>query len=170
MADFEPDPRLAEALARLEETGFQGRAWKHTLPNQSPTAANTKGARWNPAGVPVIYLSVERDTARAEGDYLGGAQPQPIRGTRHITEVEISLGRVLDLRDRTVLRALGLSEADLRSSDHSACQRVGGTAEWLGLEGLIVPSARAEGANVVVFERRTGPDFSLRVVGSEPLE
>lgn len=170
MSDFEPNPRLAEVLARLAETGFDGHAWKHTLPNQSPTAANTKGARWNPAGVPAVYLSIERDTALAEGAYLVGVQPQPITGMRHIHEVELSLRRVLDLRDPTVRRALGLSDADLRSSDQSACRTVGGTAEWLGVDALIVPSARTDGANLVVFERRTGPDFSLRVLKTDPVE
>lgn len=169
MADFQPDPRLAERLARLEEIRFDGTVWKHTLPGQSPTAANTKGARWNPAGVPAIYLSVERDTALAEGAHLVDLQPQPLKGIRHLHEAEVNLGRVLDLRERKVLQALGLSEADIRSPNHSACQKVGGTAEWLGIEGLIVPSARIDGANLVVFERRAGPDFSVRILTSEPV-
>lgn len=169
MADFQPDPRIAESLARLEEVPFGGTVWKHTLPSQSPSAPNTKGARWNPPGVPAIYLAIERDTALAEGAYLAGIQPQPIKGPRHLHEIDVTLTRILDLRERRVLQALGLSDADLRSSDHSACRSVGGTAEWLEVEALIVPSARTKGANLVVFERRTGPDFLPRVVLSEPV-
>jgi RES domain-containing protein len=167
--DFQPDPKLAEILARLDETGFDGQVWKHTLPSQAPTAANTRGARWNPAGVPALYLSLDRETALAEGTHLVRLQPEPIRGTRHIHEVGLSLRRVLDLRDRPVLISLGLSEADLRSKDHSACQKVGGTAEWLGVEAIIVPSARAGGANLVIFERKAGPDFTVRVLRTYPV-
>lgn len=168
--DFEADPRVAEALARLPETKFEGSAWKHTLPTQPIAAANTRGARWNPPGVPAIYFALERETALAEGDYLVGLQPQPIRGRREIHEVGLRLDRVLDLRDRQQLHRLGASEAELRSSDHSTCRRIGGTAEWLGFDGIIVPSARTSGANLVVFERHAAADFDVRVLASEKLE
>ena len=107
--NFQPDPKVAEALARLAEVRYDGLAWKHTLPGQAVTAANRKGARRNPANVPAIYLALERDTALAEGRYLAGLQPQPIRGTRHLHEVTLTLERVLDLRDKATLQALGVS-------------------------------------------------------------
>ena len=83
--------------------------------------------------------------------------------------MSISLGRVVDLRDRQTRIRLRLSDADLRASDHQACRLVGGTAEWLGLDGLIVPSARAEGANLVVFPRRAGPGYAPSVLASRDL-
>ena len=167
---FQPDPRIAETLARLPEGQYEGDVWKHTLPGQPPTTANTRGARWNPPEAPAVYVAMERGTALAEGQYLVALQPQPIRGIRHIHRGTVKLSRVLDLRDRATLQALGLSDAELRSYDHTACQRVGGTAEWLGIEALIVPSARFDGANLVIFERRSGADFELRVIESEALD
>lgn len=166
--DFQPDPRAAESLVRLEVAPFRGVVWKHTLPGQSPSAANTKGARWNPPGVPAIYVAVDKETALAEGRYLASAQPQPVRGERQVHEAEVDLAKVVDLRDRATLRDLGISDVELRSSDYEPCRKVGGTAEWLGFDGMIVPSARSEGANLVIFERRA-PDFALRVTKSAKL-
>lgn len=167
---FSPDPRIAEALARQPETQYDGDVWKHTLPKQPPEAANTRGARWNPPGVPAVYVALSRDTAIAEGQHLVRLQPVEVRGTRHIHRGHIVLRRVLDLRDPARLSPLGLSATDMRSNDQTACQRVGGTAEWLGIEGLIVPSARHDGANLVIFERRVAGDFAITFLGSEPVD
>jgi len=166
---FDPDPRIVEILARLDETGFEGEVWKHTLPGQPPEAANTKGARWNPPDVPAIYVALERATATAEGDHLVSMQPRPIRGARTLHRGRVTLRRVLDLRDPIVLNGLGVGESELSSADQSACRQVGGAAEWLGFDGLIVPSARGPGANLVIFERRVVPDFELLIAESSPI-
>ena len=138
------------------------------MPGQRPEFANTKGARWNPPGVPTLYFSMERQVATAEGDYLSSVQPQPIAGVRQIHQLELDLQRVLDLTDRDQLRALGVTNNDLVSNDYTACRRVGGTAEWAGYQAIIVPSARSMGANLVVFPRKAPPDFEIRIVSSEP--
>jgi RES domain-containing protein len=167
--DFEPDPRIVEVLARLKETEFTEHVWKHTLPGQPVDAENTHGARWNPAGVPARYYALDRPTALAEGNYLASVQPQPIRGVRIVHELSLHLDRVVDLRERSLLRTTGVSDADLSSSDHGPCRAVGGAAEWLGLDGLIVPSARSSGANLVVFERRTSPLFEAVEISHDEL-
>jgi RES domain-containing protein len=120
--------------------------------------------------VPAVYVALSRATAIAEGRHLVELQPLPMKGIRHVHRARVKLGRVLDLRDSASLATLGLSEADIQSSDLTACQRVGGTAEWLGIEGLIVPSARDTGANLVIFERRTPDDFEVTVLDSEPVD
>jgi len=167
--DFQPDPKIGAILAGVDGVSFSGRVWKHTMPGQPPNAANTLGARWNPRGVPARYYALTRETALAEGNHLAGLQPQPIRGTRHLHELSIRLERVLDLRDPAVLRRLGLSDAELRSNDHTACRLVGGTAESLGFDGMLVPSARGSGANLVVFERRISPSFEAVELAQEPV-
>src|SRR4029077_3380124 len=113
---------------------------------------NRRGARWNPPGVPALYLATERDTALAEGRFLVSRQPQPIKRGRTLHHLGISgLADVLDLRDRRVLRRLGVGAAELAAPDFTACQRIGGTAEWLGHAGIVVPSARIRGFNLVIF-------------------
>ncbi|MBA3687596.1 MAG: RES family NAD+ phosphorylase [Chloroflexi bacterium] len=169
--EFRPDPIIAEALWKLPTTSVPDTVWKHTFVRQSPTTPNVRGARWNPRGVPAIYLATDRKTALAEGRYLAGQQPQAIKKDRQIHALRIDgLKNVLDLRDRRTLRALGVSETELESPDHGACQLIGGTAEWAGYDAMLVPSARAEGANLVVFERKTGETFEMSVIGSEAIE
>jgi RES domain-containing protein len=171
VSEFAPDPKIAAGLASLETQGGPDAAWKHTLPGQSPIAANEKGARWNPPGSPAIYLALDQATARAEGNHLVSKQPQPIRGLRLIHRMSVEgLAKVLDLRDSRTLSALGVSAADLVSDDHTACRKVGGTAEWFGYDAMIVPSARSDGANLVVFPRRTSPEFDLQSVDSAPVD
>lgn len=165
---FQPDPRVADRLVRLPESPFAGEVWKHTMPGQKPDQANTKGARWNPPDVPALYFALDRATAEAEGDYLASVQPQPIRGVREVHRIEIALRRVVDLSDAQILQELGVSDSALRSNDHSICRSLGGTAEWFGYDAIIVPSARHAGRNLVVFPRRTTPDFEVSVVESSP--
>jgi RES domain-containing protein len=168
---FQPDPRIAEALARLATIGAPNEAWKHTFVGQSPVAPNTRGARWNPRDVPAVYLAFTRDTAMAEGRHLVAQQPQPIRRGRTLSRVAIAgLQNVLDLRDRKILKNLGVGDAELAAPDFAACQLVGGTAEWLGHGGIIVPSARIEGFNLVIFERKAGDQLTLVPVESEPID
>lgn len=168
---FQPDPRIAEALARLATIDAPNEVWKHTFVGQSPIAPNTRGGRWNPRDVPAIYLALERETAVAEGRYLIAQQPQPIRRGRTLYRITLAgLGNVLDLRDRAVLRSLGVSDAELGAPDFEACQLVGGTAEWLGHAGLVVPSARIDGFNLVIYERKASDRLSLAPLEFEPLD
>jgi RES domain-containing protein len=168
---FEPDPRFAEALARVRPMPFDGEAWKHTFAGQRPDAPNTRGARWNPPGVPAIYFALQRATAIAEGNHLVALQSPRIERGRAIHRIAVSgLSNVLDLQDGAVLRSLGVGSTELSANDFSPSQRVGGTAEWLGHDALLVPSARATGANLVIFERRTDIAFRLVPVALEPLE
>lgn len=78
--------------------------------------------------------------------------------------------KMLDLTDRLVLESLGVGDAELVADDQLACRRVGGAVAWLGYDGILVPSARAAGVNLVVFVNAQEPDLPLEPVASEPAE
>jgi RES domain-containing protein len=46
---------------------------------------------------------------------------------------------------------VGLTASDLVADDFAACQGVGGAVAWMGYDGLLVPSARADGGNIVIL-------------------
>ncbi len=166
---FEPDPNIADRLPRLPSKRLDIDAWKHTFAGQPPSAPNTRGARWNPPGVPAIYFALDRNTAVAEGEYLASVQPVRSRSSREIHALRVvGLTSVVDLRDPTVLSDLGVDDYALKGTDLGPCQRVGGTSEWLGQDALIVPSARSTGANLVIFERKTSTEFVVDLLGTEP--
>ena len=145
------DPELLDALERLgSETLDAAAVWRHMFNDNPPELANTRGARWNPAGLAAIYASERRETAIAEGQHAIDMQPLRPKARRYVYQLRVSATKVLRIR-RSDLADLGLDAADLESTDFSACQRVGAHAAFLGYDALIVPSARADGANVVIF-------------------
>lgn len=166
---FRPAPDLLKVLEALESHPWEGLAWRHMFGENTPARANDLGARWNPPGVPAIYCSLDRMTAVAEGDYSIAVQPLRPTVKRTIYILRIRLETVLDLSEQSVLLDLGIGEPELSNVDHAACQRIGGAAEWLEHDGLLIPSARSSGVNLVIFTRKQGPEADFKIIGTEVL-
>lgn len=164
------EPSLLDRLESLEPRPFDGVVWRHMFAGLDPTRANTRGSRWNPPDVAAIYTSLERDTAQAEGDYAVASQPVRPRATRQLYEVHVTLERVLDLTEPGLLAELGVSDVEMASRDQGPCRTVGGAAHWLGCDGVLVPSARASGTNLVVFADRMDVDAALEIRRREEIE
>jgi len=148
------DQQLLDAVAVLPTTEFKGEAWRHMFGDNPPELANTGGARWNPAGVDAIYASLERETAIAEGDFRVQLEPIRPRARRTVYRLNVHLTAVVDLTSPDARRRLGLSDADLADLTLTKTAAVGGAVEWLGYDGILVPSIRADGVNLVVFPNR----------------
>ena len=170
MQTFEPDPHLLETLARLEPTPWSGRVWRHTFADNPPDKANGRGARWNPPGTDALYASLERDTALAEAEHQMASQPIRPKVKRTIHQLDVELSGVLDLTDPVLLEGLGVDAAALSRVDFTACQMVGGAAAFLGHDGILVPSGRHPGVNLVVFVSNQRADADLRVIDSEVID
>ncbi|MCA0307721.1 MAG: RES family NAD+ phosphorylase [Actinobacteria bacterium] len=145
------DARLIEALEHLPATPFAGTVWRHMFNDIPPDRVNTRGARWNPPGVAAIYASLERDTCIAEGQHAIDIQPLRPVAKRVVYECHLEADDVVDLTGNGILDRLGLSDPDVEDDDFTACQAIGEAAAWLGLGGVIVPSARAAGGNIVIL-------------------
>jgi RES domain-containing protein len=146
------DPQLLDALEQFRSSPWRGTVYRHVLGPYAPDLANVRGARWNPPEVSALYVSLEEETAKAEGARVLEVQSVPPRVKRSIYELDVELERVLDLTTGTALAGVGLTDDDLQSDSFLACQRVGGAVAWLGHDGLLVPSARAAGGiNLVIY-------------------
>lgn len=163
------DRETIQALEKFTPTPWNGIVYRHMFADFPPERENVRGARWNPPQIPAIYTSVGRETAIAEADYYIGLQPIKPRARRIVYRIQVTLASVLDFSDLRTLAKLGLNDEVLASIDHSDCQRVGGAVEWLEHDGLLVPSARTEGVNLVIFPNRKTPDFRFDVLDSEEL-
>ena len=97
-------------------------------------------------------------------------QPLRPRASRSLYQVRVTLKRVLDLTDDKQLETVDLRRQDLASYDHAVCQEVGGAVAWLGNDGLLVPSARDPGANLVIYAGALSPDDEFEVVQREVIE
>ena len=115
-----------------------------------------------------IYTSEDRDTAIAEGQHAIDTQPLRPTARRYVYELSVSARKALRIR-RADLAALGLDDAALTSPNFAACQRVAAHAAFLDYDALIVPSARADGANVVIFVNELAADAAFERVGVEQI-
>lgn len=134
-----------------------------------PLTENSRGARWNPPEVPAVYASLKRDTALAEAEYQISQQPVRPRIKRTLYSIHVSLASVLDLVTPVAMEVLRVPGENIASKDFAFCQPIGGAVEWLGHDGLLVPSARAEGINLVIYPNRFGKDSVVDIIGSEEI-
>lgn len=99
-------------------------------------------------------MSCERETALAEAEHQISLQPVRPSVQRTLYTIRVSLESVVDLRDPSLLRRFGVAEELVESPDLTACQELGGAVQWLGHDGLLVPSARrAGGVNLVIYRQ-----------------
>lgn len=162
------DRETIQALEQLTPAPWEGIVFRHMFAAFPPERENVRGARWNPPQIPAIYASLTRETAISEADYYISLQPIRPSARRIIYRIKVTLNSVLDLSDSLTLSDLGLIDA-LVAVDHSKCQVIGGAVEWLEHDGLLVPSARAKGVNLVIFPNRKKPDYQFEVLDSQEL-
>jgi RES domain-containing protein len=149
------DPPLLDALDASTIESIEGIVWRQVLSPTSVSRANQRGGRWNELGLETLYTSLDPDTAAAEIGALLAAQPVPITRQRLTYPIRVGLSKVADLRPTPWVAPFAY-EFDLE--DPTACQLIGAAAAWLGLSGLVVPSVRTRGSNLIVFVSNQGPD------------
>ena len=152
------DPDLLDALEDSRIDRVEGVVWRQVFEPTAVLRANLRGGRWNPPGVEALYASLDPDTVAAEIQYLSDQQPVPITRQRTTHSLKVRLSGVADLLAAPMGPAFGYS---YDPTDADTCAEIGAAAAWLRLAGLIVPSVRATGANLVVFTLNLGADDYL---------
>jgi RES domain-containing protein len=168
------DSQILARIDAIEPTPFAGKAFRHIAPDHHPLSgigARTHGGRWNPPdSFSTLYLALDRETTVVEFYRLAKRQSRAPEDflPRRMYSYDIALAAILDLRNTSTRTALGLSELDLRSNDASKCQQIGESAHYLGLEGVLAPSAAGEGNVLAVFFDRLHADSQVRDLDYEP--
>jgi RES domain-containing protein len=146
-------PEMLDLLQSAAVASWEGKVYRHMFGSNPPSRSNTTGARWNPPALEAIYASCERETALAEAEYYIALQPLRPKAKRTIYSIRVSLKSVIDLTIFGLLQRLGITDDVLTSDDHAPCRLIGSAVNWLGYEGLIVPSARrVGGTNLVIYQ------------------
>ncbi len=83
--------------------------------------------------------------------------------------MRVRVARLLDLTQPGLLARLGASDDDLVSDEFTVCQAIGGAAAYLEVDGLLVPSTRSDGANLVILFVDTEPSPAVEVIETERL-
>ena len=140
------------------------------------------GGRWNAIGsFRAVYGSVDDVTAlkesKANAEYAH--LPYPFREPRLIVTVDVSLSRVVDLTAGDTLKALNVTEEELRTEDWRKVQEQGfeSLTQALGRalfeargEGLLAFSARvAKAINVAYFPQNKVRGSEVRLCRAQEL-
>jgi RES domain-containing protein len=163
-------PDLLDALQQVPVNAFDGTIYRHMFAGISPFTENTRGARWNPPDTAAIYSSLTRETALAEAEWRISVEPIRPRARRTLYTIALELAGLVGLTASEHLEAVGVTAVELASDDPSACQLVGGAVAWLGHDGLLVPSARYEGVNLVIYPGAHDPDARFEIVSEEEID
>lgn len=169
------DQSLVDRLSRFPTTRFDGEVFRATRVDADPTAASIYGGRWAPPpagdlGVSVLYTSLERDGAMAEVvSFLADFNPVPPPRPVKVTRLGVSASRTLRLV-RANLEALGIDMSRYGERDYARSQEIGAALEFLGMDGLLAPSARWPCENLMIFTVNHAITERLELLDDEELE
>ena len=164
---------LLQLIDDLGATSWRGTAYRHTAPQYSAlsgSGAAAIGGRWNPKGVSTIYLAKPEAACVAEFMKLTQGQAKGVQSflPRDLHTITVTDLQVLDLTSEDARSSVGIEMLDIEDSDRSRCQEIGEAAHYLGLQGILAPSATHVGTVIAVFERNTRRG-QLILVETKPL-
>lgn len=161
------DSGLIDALESAESTNYSGSVWRLVQEGRDPCLCSSAGGRWDDRTFDVLYTSLDRDGAISE-IYFHLARGLPVIPSRvqyRLFELHINLQSVVNFPALEALSSIGLEigsfgqlSYDERESEYPTTQDVAETAHFLEYSGMIVPSARWNCCNLVVFCDQAPPD------------
>lgn len=168
------DLALLEQLSALATERFDGEVFRATRASLDPLAPSTSGGRWAPRGdarqqVPVLNTSLKREGALAETSYhWGQLTPRPSKPAV-VHRLGVATDRTLRLL-RADLERLGVEMTEFAGRGHRRTQEIGAAVAFLDHDGLIVPSARWDCENLVIFTDNHKLSNEVAVIASEEVE
>jgi hypothetical protein len=94
----------------------------------------------------------------------------PSRLRHDLHELTVQTSKTLNLTDLTRLEVFGVDVRTYRGVNYETIQAIAAAAHFLEYDGLLVPSARYDGTNLVIFPDRLPPNGTVVSVGSEPVD
>lgn len=160
------DSRLLDAVEALPHEPFLGVAWRVVRHGQDPIQCGAFGGRWDDRTFDVLYTSLKADGALGEMYFhLSRGQPViPSLVRYRLFELKITLTDCARIESLDVLESVGYKVAlfgqlayEERHQEYPRTQEIAEAAHFHGRDGLLVPSARSEHPNLVVFCDPAGP-------------
>lgn len=154
------DNRLIDAVEAIQPTQFSGVVWRVVREGRDPLDCGRSGGRWDDGTFDVLYTSLAREGALAEMHFhLKRGQPIfPSRVRYELHEMSLSMEAALKLLNLEDLARLGVAEDTYgrlsyqeKDAEYPRTQDIAEVAHFLEFDGLLVPSARWNCLNAVVF-------------------
>ena len=136
------DPALLDFLSSLPQDSFDGAVHRVTRKTADPTAFSYSGGRWAPpelneGSCSILYTSMEEKGASKT--------------------LRLGIGS---------LRDVGISPSAFPQRNYAKTKLVGAALNFLGLDGLIAPSARWNCDNLMIFQSNHSLDAKLEVASN----
>lgn len=120
--------------------------------------------------MPILYTSLERDGALAEVvSYLALLTPVPTSRPLKVSRLGVSTAKTLRLA-RANLETLDVDLARYGERDYGRTQNIGAAVAFLGLDGLIAPSARWACDNLMVYQTNHLLNERLELIEEENVD
>ena len=148
------DLELLDAIDKLARAVFEGEVWRVVRESRDVLQASPVGARWDPGTFDVLYKSLDRDGALEEVYFHLSRQPVFPSIPFQIHRIRARARKILQLHEMHLLQQLGVDTNNYATMDYSRTQAIADAAFFLGFDGLIVPSARSQFLNLVLFADR----------------
>jgi RES domain-containing protein len=141
----------------------------------SGDGAAQHGGRFNPKGVPALYLSIDPTTAILEASQGFAFKPQPLT----LVAYEVDCADIVDLRNETELRAWDIAPRDLECSWKLLAEQGRPVPSWdiadrlraTGQAGIVVPSfapgATDANVNLVLWTWSNDRPHKVMVIDEE---
>ena len=154
------DVRLLDALTSLSAQVFDDKIWRVVHGLRSPRDGSKGAGRWNVRESEVLYCAFERNGALSEIDFQlrRGQSVFPSRLVSHCYELRGRFKKVVDLSDLELLKRLGVETKRYQEMIYANTQIIGEAVGWLGFEAMIVPNARHNSMNLVIFPQNCDLD------------
>lgn len=160
------DSALLDALEASPRIASQYTLWRVVRADRDPLRPSAAGGRWDDGTFDVLYTSMESDGAIAEV-YFHLMRGQPVFPSKmefYLYELDVRIERGLHLLNVEDLVALGVDgtkygsmEYTRRLEEYSRTQEIAEAAHFLDFDGLVIPNARWNCQNVVLFSDRIPP-------------
>lgn len=149
---------LLDALDELERSAVHDTVWRVVRSGRDPLLCHRSGGRWDPGRFDVLYTALRPEGAVAEMYFHLSRQPvfPSVAFTLH--EIAVTTRSTLELADLHELEGLGVDPDRYSDLLYGRTQEIGDAAAFLGFDGIIAPSARWDGLNLVLFCDGLGPD------------
>ena len=134
---------------------FEGEVWRHCNPSYDPLSgegARRHGGRFNPPGIPTLYLCTTTECAQAEYSKQGIRKSLP---ASNLYRISANLYPVLDLTREETRSTLGVVLDDLVSDDWRTCQDIGRRAHDNRFQAVLSWSSTGQDKIMAVFTERT---------------
>jgi RES domain-containing protein len=148
------DLELLDAIDKLARSVFEGQVWRVVRETRDVLQPARVGARWDPGTFDVLYTSLDRNGALEEVYFHLSRQPVFPSIQFQIHRIRVRARKILRLDQMQLLQQLRVDVPNYANLDYSRTQAVADAAFFLGFDGLIVPSARSQFLNLVLFSDR----------------